>query len=57
MALKVVLKRDIGLSNSEVDCWAGADGTWEFEVFMPRTEQPTSADVYFEFDDEEQTEP
>ena len=54
MALKVEMKLYEG---KELDRYHGQDGQWHFEVYVPHGEYPITADVHFEFEDEEKTEP
>lgn len=57
MALKVALKQRPEDCSAYLDYWVGEDGLWEFEITVPKGVKPTTADIRFEFDDEEITEP
>ena len=59
MALRVKLQR---LDRADADelptvSYLGEEDGWAFYVDVPKDERPTTADVYFEFEDEEKTEP
>lgn len=54
MALKIKLRLEEGYEHPRLDRYSAREGDWDFEVYVPRGERPTTADVHFEFEDEEE---
>lgn len=54
MALKIKLRLEEGYEHPRLDRYSAREGDWDFEVYVPRDERPTTADVHFEFEDEEE---
>lgn len=55
MALKIKLyKMKHGDDGTTVDTYYGEDGAWTFYVHLPKDYRPTTADIHFEFEDDEE---
>ncbi len=54
MSLQINLALEPASRGEHWDRYYAQEGEWFIEIRVPKGERPTSADVHFEFEDEEQ---